>query len=313
MADVSKITYGSNTWDIKDSYARNKLVYPVVGTQTASTGSWTGNIDAPALYNGMTIEYWLPYAGSGNATLNLTLSGGGTTGAIPIYYTGNSRLTTHRPANSLITMTYWTAGSIKVSGTATTDNRWVVDSQYDTNTNNQCAYCTTAAATQAKTATFTYYYDIAAGMYFPIVFQYANTYSGVVTLNVNSTGAKNIYINGVVTSSSNKTIGRGLYWVYYDGSYYYINSDHTKPNRANVTKVSGSLTVAGWSSNSQSVTVSGVTTSNDIFVSPAPGSAAAWAAAGIVCTAQAANSLTFTCLKTPTAALSFNVLIMRTY
>ena len=118
-------------------------VYPVVGTQTAATGTWTGVINAPALYDGMIIAYYLPFAGSGNATLNLTLSGGGTTGAINCYYQGNSRLTTHFGAGSTILLTYWSAGAIKVGATATTDNRWTADSSYNTNTTYAAA--TTAA------------------------------------------------------------------------------------------------------------------------------------------------------------------------
>jgi hypothetical protein len=119
-------------------------IYPVIGTQTANTGTWTGKINAPALYDGMIIAYYLPYTGSGNATLNLTLSDDSTTGAINCYYQGNTRLTTHFGVGSTILLTYWSAGSIKVSGTATTDNRWTADSSYNTNTTYGAA--TTAAA-----------------------------------------------------------------------------------------------------------------------------------------------------------------------
>ncbi len=64
----------------------------------------------------------MPYAGSGNATLNLTLANSTTTGAINCYY-GTGRLTTHYAKGSIIYLTYFSAGSIKVDGTATTDNR----------------------------------------------------------------------------------------------------------------------------------------------------------------------------------------------
>ena len=78
----------------------------VAGTQLAATGSWTGIASSvDALYDGLTINYWLPYAGSGNATLNLTLKGGGTTGAINCYYSGASRLTTHYGAGNIIKLT----------------------------------------------------------------------------------------------------------------------------------------------------------------------------------------------------------------
>lgn len=134
MADVSSIKLPNNsTYDIKDSTARtkignmaDKLVYPVIGTQTAATAQFTGTIDVDQLYDGLTIAYYLPYAGvSGtNATMNLTLSDGTTTGAIDIYETGTTRLTTHYTAGSTIILTYWSAGSISVSGTATTSARW---------------------------------------------------------------------------------------------------------------------------------------------------------------------------------------------
>ena len=119
------------------SYNGGQPTYTVIGTQTAATGAWTGNIDAPALYDGMRILYYLPYAGSGNATLNLTLSDGTTTGAVNCYLYANSRLTTHYGAGYNFHLTYWSAGSIKINGTATTDDRWIVDSQYWSNTVSQ--------------------------------------------------------------------------------------------------------------------------------------------------------------------------------
>lgn len=70
------------------------------------------------------------------------------------------------------------------------------------------------------------------------------------------------------------------------------------------------LAVADWSSNTQTVTVTGVTATNIVFVSPAPASAADYAAAGIICTAQGTDSLTFTCTTTPTNAITVNVVII---
>ncbi len=84
----------------------------VNGTQTAATGSWKGNLSAnlniTALYDGLTIYYRLPYAGLGNASLQLYKSDGTTAvgGNIPVY-AGNTRLTTHYPVNSIIRMTYY--------------------------------------------------------------------------------------------------------------------------------------------------------------------------------------------------------------
>ena len=87
-------------------------------------------------------------------------------------------------------------------------------------------------------------------------------------------------------------------------------SNHTHSGyQAQHTTATASLTVNGWSSNSQTANATGVTASNDVIVAPAPSCASDWAAAGIVCTAQGAGTLTFTCETVPTAALTANVVI----
>lgn len=73
---------------------------------------------------------------------------------------------------------------------------------------------------------------------------------------------------------------------------------------------SATLTVAGWSSNIQTVSVAGMTASVNIIVTAAPDSYIAYADAGVHCTAQGAGTLTFTCEETPTEALTANVLIL---
>ena len=70
-----------------------------------------------------------------------------------------------------------------------------------------------------------------------------------------------------------------------------------------------SLTVAGWSNKTQTVTVSGVTASNLVVVGAAPASADAYGEATVRCTAQATDSLTFVCEEVPEEALSVNVAI----
>ena len=55
--------------------------------------------------------------------------------------------------------------------------------------------------------------------------------------------------------------------------------------------------------------MTGVTASNVVFVSPAPASAADYAAAGITCTAQGSGTLTFTCTTVPSNAITVNIVI----
>lgn len=78
-----------------------------------------------------------------------------------------------------------------------------------------------------------------------------------------------------------------------------------------VKSLTVSLPVAGWSASlNQTVTAAGVTAAGNVVVSPAPSSLDAYSSAGVRCTAQAANSLTFQCKKKPTVALSAEVLCL---
>ena len=76
------------------------------------------------------------------------------------------------------------------------------------------------------------------------------------------------------------------------------------------TSATATLSTSGWSGNSQTVNVTGVTASNNVIVAPAPASQTDYTNAGVKCTAQGAGTLTFTCDTTPTSALTVNVLII---
>ena len=79
----------------------------IKGTQTSSTNAFLGVTTDQELYDGKVIAYWLPQAPtSSNATLNLTLAGGSTTGALSVYFDGSTRLSNQYTANNLIFMVY---------------------------------------------------------------------------------------------------------------------------------------------------------------------------------------------------------------
>ena len=77
--------------------------------------------------------------------------------------------------------------------------------------------------------------------------------------------------------------------------------------QADLTSVTVTLAVAGWASNQQPVTASNVTADNIVWVSPAPASFTAYGQAGIYASAQAEGTITFTCTKAPTVAISVEV------
>ena len=105
----------------------------IVGTQTAATNAWTGRASFSELKDGLTILYWLPYAGtSSSATLNLTLADGTTTGAKNVYINGTSRCTTHVAVGNVTQMTYRVNTPINGSGSYT---GWWITRNQDTTTN----------------------------------------------------------------------------------------------------------------------------------------------------------------------------------
>ena len=122
-----------SSWNKLITSNTDRSVEFITGTQTESTGSFTGVSKDTALYNGKTIFYYLPYAGSGNATLNLTMADGTTTGAKSVYWSGTSALTTHYAAGSVISLTYLTS-----------DNAW---HRADYNSNTTYSAGTTAQLT----------------------------------------------------------------------------------------------------------------------------------------------------------------------
>nr|DAY16149.1 MAG TPA: hyaluronase tail fiber protein [Caudoviricetes sp.] len=126
----------------------------------------------------------------------------------------------------------------------------------------------------------------------PNVGMYASS-SGYITLHDNTTG--NVNIRGV----------RSPEFDYDAANKAYVDSKAP-------TSVAITLTTSGWSSNTQTVTVPGVVASETaqlITPTPAIASQSAYYEAGIMCTNQGTNSLTFTCQTVPTSNLTVYVVI----
>lgn len=86
----------------------------------------------------------------------------------------------------------------------------------------------------------------------------------------------------------------------------YSNGTLTLKSKAIMT--TATLGSSNWSSNEQTVNVTGVTASNIVIASPAPASAEDWADAGIMCTGQSSGKLTFKCTTTPSSDVTVNVM-----
>ena len=96
-----------------------------------------------------------------------------------------------------------------------------------------------------------------------------------------------------------------------NGNFEIMSADGTIPT-ARLTKVNTTITLtsAGWSSNTQTVNVTGMTATGVVMVSPDPTDQSAYTSAGIICSAQAAGTLTFTCDSTPSNDIDVVVVMM---
>ena len=78
-----------------------------------------------------------------------------------------------------------------------------------------------------------------------------------------------------------------------------------------ISAVTVTISVADWSATTTCTkSVSGVTASNNVVVTPDPASISDWQSAGVYCSAQGSGTLTFTCSSTPSASLTVNVLVI---
>ena len=93
----------------------------------------------------------------------------------------------------------------------------------------------------------------------------------------------------------------------FDGEGNAVAQESTKPKSVSIT-----LPASGWSGSTQTITVSGVLadeTAQLIQPMPAVASQASYMSAGIYCSGQAADSLTFTCSEVPTDDIAIYVVI----
>ena len=112
---LQQLRLGGTTYDFYDSEF-------IIDTRSASGAALTGISKAPALFDGMQITFWMNYAAASNATLNLTLADGSTTGAIPCYYSGTTRLGTNYAAGNAVHFTY--RANVTIGSTTIAQGWW---------------------------------------------------------------------------------------------------------------------------------------------------------------------------------------------
>ena len=127
MPEIFKVQYHDQLYDIRDATKRD---FYVKGTQTSATNAWTGTLaSVDALFEGLSIDYWLPHPTTGEVTLDLELKDRTHTGPVFCYYSGTTRLRNHIPANNVCTLVYQTVRINRVNYTG-----WWLLKTYDART-----------------------------------------------------------------------------------------------------------------------------------------------------------------------------------
>ena len=95
-----------------------------------------------------------------------------------------------------------------------------------------------------------------------------------------------------------------------DGNTYDFQVYNGADGQGSAVSVAITIAVADWSSKTCTKAVTGVTSSNNIIVSPDPSSFLEYGSAQIRATAQGSGTVTFACETVPAGSIDVNVLIL---
>ena len=222
-------------------------------TTAAATAAKVANMLGYSLQSGATFP--ITFTNANTAASALTLAVNNTT-ARPIYINNAASSSSNHtlPAGTYICRYDGINYYIDTGYAVTQARNCNFATQSDYTRGN--AYCTSIAGTGAKVASMVGYV-LATGGSFPITFTTTNTAASKLTLNVNNKGAKDIWINGAVTSSTNHTLPAGTYMCYYDGTNYYIDTEYAVSSARNASTADTLFGYVGSTPHKLSATISG--------------------------------------------------------
>lgn len=203
-----------------------------VSCKTASpTAAKEGFSETYILNSGNRFSMYIANSNTSASAITLNICG---TGAKPIYLNGMPSSSTNYYLPAGVYEVYYDGTNYRIrtdGGFDATNMLYLVDesttSQIDTYGISDCV-CNTTGSTAAKEAT-SESYILNTGNMFTMCLLNSNTSDSALTLNVAGTGAKPLYINGTVSSSTNYSLPAGNYIVYYDGTNYHVRTDGAIP------------------------------------------------------------------------------------
>lgn len=288
--------------DIDGTSKKSMGLLYVEGNSEDTAGTWTASCpEITSYYVGLTIAYKVAVAGASPTTLNIN-----GLGAVTVVRQATTSVSTNYPVNTVVVLIYTEDGDTAYWKTGDYDaNTDTKVRQYQV-TNNTAYALLTRYNTTDKAGTYdaTYArYDLKATL---------NHSTGIIksTQDYVTTNA-NFPLLFSGTSGVSSTADREL------ANDALCNTVYANPSTGSIyatklykgtdelsVKKSAQITVPA---SGGAVTVTGMTATADVIVSPDPASFDVYTTAGCRCTAQASNSLTFTVSKTATASMTVNV------
>ena len=140
--------------------------------------------------------------------------------------TASTANTTTALGNDMVYLNHVENGSVKTSHKIKGSGCTVVETDTSGNIliNSFDGHCFNGATASALTATVSGF-ELQSNTQFILRLTVTNDKQSLLTLNVNGLGAKNIYLNGTITSASNYGIPAGTYLVKYYNDAFYIRTD----------------------------------------------------------------------------------------
>ena len=172
------------------------------------------------------------------------------------YLTSSDAVTSFNGAVGAVT---YSAHEVPSGGNAGQVLKKISATDYDYGWRNESeilpsAYCTTSGSTAAKKASCSLW-AASSNSYLHFLLGSANTSASALTLEINVTGAKPVYINGEASSATNYSLPAGSYIIFYDGTNYHFRTDGKLP--ADIKGISGKTASIpmGWLDDTSTATV----------------------------------------------------------
>ena len=233
--DTLELTAGSNITLTPDA-TNDKVTIAATDTTYESKAAASGGTDVSLVTTGE--KYTWNNKTSNTGTVTKVTAGAGLSGG-DITTTGtiaHSNSVTAQTTQAIYPIKIDAQGHISGYGTAVTpltSHQTIKQDGVTGATVNRFGACSTAAATAAKTVSITTgTFTLETGAKVTVKFTNKNT-ANSPTLNVNSTGAKNIYHNGAqITSGTNKEMLYGTVEFVYDGTQWQLIGNYVDTNTA---------------------------------------------------------------------------------